>query len=184
MATKAYPHAKEWFTATVVPRVKKFWWRVIKKEPEPKEIIECPEKEVDCILQEPAKFSQSVDLMVEEYYADMSSEEAQQHLLNIMVAALIIAGEIRKLTNATLKDEDRLTWGATLEKLTTQKVTDAINRILEEKMLTLDATQTKVLTDYLGETLFVKGAFVPIENMQIKKALLIHPNDCIKEAES
>lgn len=74
-------------------------------------------------------------------------------------------------------DADRLTWGTTLEKLTTQSVTDGINRILEEKLLALDAEQVKTLTDCLGGASFVNGAFVPIENGRIKEALFVHPND-------
>jgi len=66
-----------------------------------------------------------------------------------------------------------------LEKLTTQSVTDGINRILEEKVLVLDAEQVKTLTDRLGGALFVNGVFVPIENGRIKEALLVHPNDFI-----
>lgn len=175
-ATKAYPHVKKWVMTTAVPGVKKFWRKVTKKRPEPEEAIECTDAEIISAFPEPEEFSQSIDLAVNEYYADMSSEEAQQHLLNIMCAAVYMASEIRQLTNATLKDEERLTWGATLEKLTTQSVTDGINRILEEKMLALDAEQTKTLTDCLGGALFVKGVFVPIENGRIKEALFVHPN--------
>ena len=103
-----------------MPGVKKFWKKVTKKGLEPEETIEYTGAEIISSLPEPEEFSQSIDLAVNEYHADMSSEEAQQHLLNIMCAAMYIASEIRKLTNATLKDEERLTWGNTLEKLTTK----------------------------------------------------------------
>lgn len=183
-ATKAYPHVKKWITTTAVPGVKKFWRKVTKKGPEPEEAIECTGAEIISALPEPEEFSQSIDLAMNEYHADMSSEEAQQHLLNIMCAAMYMASEIRQLTNATLKDEERLTWGATLEKLTTQSVTDGINRILEEKVLALDAEQAKTLIDHLGGALFVNGAFVPIENGRIKEALLVHPNDFVRGVNS
>lgn len=94
-----------------------------------------------------------------------------------MCAAMYMASEIRQLTNTTLKDEDRLAWGAALEKLTTQSVTDGINRILEGKVMALDAEQSKSLSEFLGGALIVNGAFVPIENGRIKEALLVHPSD-------
>lgn len=111
-----------------------------------------------------------------EYHADMSSEEAQQHLLNIMCTAMYMASEIRQLTNATLKDEERLTWRTTLEKLTTQSVTDGINRILEGKVLALDEAQAKALAESLGGALITNGVFVPIGNERIKEALLVYPS--------
>lgn len=176
-ATKAYPHVKKWFTTTAVPGVKKLWRKVTKKGLEPEMVLEGAGMGIASVLPEPEEFSQSIDLAVNEYHADMTSEETQQHLLNIMCAAMYMASEIRQLTNATLKDEDRLAWGATLEKLTTQSVTDGINRILEGKVLALDAAQAKTLTECLGEALIVNGALVPIENRRIKEALLVHPND-------
>lgn len=176
-ATKAYPHVKKWFKTTAVPGVKNFWRKVTKKEPESEEVLEEAGIEIASVLPEPEAFSQSIDLAVNEYHADMASEEAQQHLLNIMCAAMYMASEIRQLTNVTLKDEDRLAWGATLEKLTTQSVTDGINRILEGKVLALDAEQAKTLAECLSGTLVVNGAFVPIGNERIKEALLVHPQE-------
>ena len=176
-ATKAYPHVKKWITTTAMPGVKKFWRKVTKTGPEPEKTIECTGAEIISALPEPEEFSQSIDLAVNEYHADMSSEEAQQHLLNIMCAAMYMANEIRQLTNATLKDEERLTWGTTLEKLTTQSVTDGINRILEGKVLALDETQAKALSESLGGALITNGVFVPIENERIKEALLVYPSD-------
>lgn len=175
-ATKAYPHVKKWITTTAMPGVKKFWRKVTKKGPEPEETIECTGAEIISALPELEEFSQSIDLAVNEYHADMSSEEAQQHLLNIMCTAMYMASEIRQLTNATLKDEERLTWRTTLEKLTTQSVTDGINRILEGKVLALDEAQAKALAESLGGALITNGVFVPIGNERIKEALLVYPS--------
>lgn len=177
VAAKAYPHVKKWVTTTAVPGIKKFWRKVTKKGPEPEKAIEGAGAEIIPVFPEPEDFSQRIDLAVAEYHADMSSEEAQQHLLNIMCAAMYMASEIRQLTNATLKDEARLAWGTSLEKLTTQSVTDSINRILEGKVLALNAEQAKTLTECLGGTLHINGAFVPIDNGRIKEALLVQPND-------
>lgn len=176
VVTKAYPYVKKWVTTTAVPGVKQFWQKVTKKGAELEEANKCNGDEIVSTLPAPEEFSQSIDLAVNEYHADMSSEEAQQHLLNIMCAAMYMAGEIRQLTNATLKDEDRLAWGVALEKLTTQSVTDGINRILEGKVLSLDEEQSKTLTEFLGGSLIVNGAFLPIENERIKEALLVHSN--------
>ena len=177
VVTKAYPNVKKWVTTTAVPGARKFWRKITKKGAEPEEANECGRDEIVSALPAIEEFSQSIDLALNEYHADMSSEEAQRHLLNIMCAAMYMAGEIRQLTNATLKDEDRLAWGAALEKLTTQSVTDGINQILEGKVLTLDEEQSKTLTEFLGGSLIVNGAFLPIENERIKEALLVHSKD-------
>lgn len=176
--TKAYPHVKKWVTTTAVPGVEKFWKKITKKEPE--QTIECVEAEIESTLMKPDDFSRIIELAVNEFHADMSNKEAQQHLLNIMCAAMYMANEIRQLSNAVLKDEDRLAWSDTLEKLTTQSVTDGINRILEGNVLALDETQFKTLTEYLGDTLIVNGIFVPIENERIKDALLVSSNNQIE----
>lgn len=174
--TKAYPHVKNLVTATAIPGVKKFWRKVTKKGAEPEEANECGGDEIVSAIPAIEEFSQNIDLAVNEYHADRSSEEAQQHLLNIMCAAMYIAGEIRQLTNATLKDEDRLAWGSVLEKLTTRSVTDGINQILEGKVLALGEEQSETLTEFLGGSLIVNGTFLPIENERIKEALLVQPN--------
>lgn len=122
-AAKAYPYVKKWFKTTAVPGVKNFWRKVTKKGLEPEVVLEGAGMGIASVLPEPEEFSQSIDLVMNEYHADMTSEEVQQHLLNIMCAAMYMASEIRQLTNTTLKDEDWLAWGATLEKLTTQSVT-------------------------------------------------------------
>jgi len=173
--TKAYPHVKEWVTTTAVPEVKKFWRRITKKESE--QVIECAEAKTMPILMKPEEFSQSIDSVVNEFHADMNSEEAQQHLLNIMCAAMYMASEIRQLSSATLKDEERLAWGAAMEKLTTKSVTDGINRILEGEVLALDEAHIKALTECLGGALIENGVFIPIENRRIKEALLVHPRE-------
>lgn len=65
--------------------------------------------------------------------------------------------------------------GATLEKLTAQSVTDGSNRILEGKVLALDAEQVNSLAESFGGAMIVNGAFVPIDNWRIKEVLLVHP---------
>lgn len=174
VAAKAYPHVKKWVTTTAVPGLKKFWKKITNKEPEQAQVIEYIEAEY---RPTPEEFSRSIELAVNEFHADMSSREAQQHLLNIMCAAMYMANEIRQLSTATLKDQDRLAWRDTLEKLTTQSVTDSINRILEGDVLALDEVQSKALTEYLNGTLIASGIFVPIENERIKDALLVYSNN-------
>ncbi len=177
VTTKAYPYVKKWVTTTAVPKMKKFWQEVTQKEMDSKQTIKCAKTEATSILVEPEEFSQSIDLVVNKFHADMSNEEVQQHLLNIFCAAMYMANEIQQLSNAVLKDEDRLAWGNVLEKLTTQSVTDEINYILEGKVLILDEKQIKSLTEYLSSDLIVNGVFVPIKNESIKEALLVYPRD-------
>lgn len=176
-ANKAYPYVKRWVTTTAGPGMKKFWRKVTRKELALEQTIECNGVEAAYILPTPEEFSRSIDLAVNEFRADMSSEEAQQHLLNIMCAAMYMASEIRQLSNAVLKDEDRLTWSVTLEKLTTQSVTDGINCILEREVLALDETQIKSLNEYFGGDIIVNGVFTPIEDRRIREALLVQQSN-------
>lgn len=179
-ASKAYPYVRKWVTTKAVPNVKKFWRKVTKTESEPESVIECAETKTMPTLMEPEEFSQNIDQVVNEFYADTSSEETQQHLLNIMCAAIYIASEIRQLPNDVLKSKDRLDWRAAMERLTTQGITDSINCILERKVLSLDKGQSAELAECLNGILIVNGNFVPIENRRIKEALFVYPSDPIE----
>lgn len=173
VAKAAYPHVKKWVTTTAIPGIQKFWHQVTKKElkQEPAPADNTPEAIID--FGEPIEFSQDIDIVLSAYQDNTTSEEAQQHLLNIMCAAMYIASEIRKLSNTAIKDSERLEWKATLEKLATQSVTDGINHALAGNILRLEDSQVKQLSTYLGDTLISDGIFLPIKNERIKEALMV-----------
>ncbi|MBD5543567.1 MAG: hypothetical protein HDR01_04790 [Lachnospiraceae bacterium] len=102
--TKAYPYVKEWISNSAVPEVKKFWNKIRKKDT----VISVITDESASLTIDVAsvqEFSNNIDEVLNEYQENMSSEEAQAHLLNIMCCAMYMAGEIRKLSNAVMKNE-------------------------------------------------------------------------------
>ncbi|MBD5543568.1 MAG: hypothetical protein HDR01_04795 [Lachnospiraceae bacterium] len=58
-----------------------------------------------------------------------------------------------------------------MEKLTTQTVTDNINRILESNVLSMNETEKELITLLMGDSLITDRVFVPIKNEKIKEAL-------------
>ncbi|MGW8115166.1 hypothetical protein ACVS9P_08330 [Caproicibacterium sp. NSD3] len=179
-ATKAYPYVKEWFTDTVVPGVKKFYRKITKKpvENSGSVAIEKEDESGTEILSVDA-FSHEVDEVLNEYKENMSSEEAKAHLLNIMLSAMYMASEIRKLSNAVITDESlsedqKIELKASLEKLTTQNAANSINEILAQKVPLMDAVAIKRISATMGAPLISEGKFVPIETAIFKKALSIN----------
>ena len=106
----------------------------------------------------------------------MSSKEAQVHLLNIMSCAMYMASEIRKISNVVVNnevigEERLLEWKFAMEKLTTQTVTDSINRILEGNVLSMNETDMQRIAVLMGDTMITNGVYVPIKNEKVKEAL-------------
>lgn len=174
-ATKAYPYVREWIDNTAVPGVKNIWNKIRKKDT----VIPVITDESVLLTIDVASaqdFSNNVDEVLNAYQENMSSEEAQAHLLNIMCCAMYMANEIRKLSNVVIKNEKinreyLLEWKLSMEKLTTQTVTDNINRILESDVLSMKETEIELITILMGDSLIADGVFVPIKNEEIKKAL-------------
>jgi len=172
-AAKAYPHAKNWATTAAIPELKKFWSMLRGKEPK---TLGCPATPTEIAeLADVEEFSENIDIVLNEYQKNMGSEEAQQHLriLNIMCAAMYIASEIRQLSNTAMKNDERLKWRATLEKLATQSATDGINRILVGNTQKLEGEQLDQLSAFMDGALVSGRAFIPIENSRIKEALKV-----------
>lgn len=121
-------------------------------------------------------FADNVDVVLDEYRKNMSSKEAQVHLLNIMSCAMYMASEIRKISNVVVNnevigEERLLEWKFAMEKLTTQTVTDSINRILEGNVLSMNETDMQRIAVLMGDTMITNGVYVPIKNEKVKEAL-------------
>lgn len=84
----------------------------------------------------PTRFSAIVDEAFEEFQKNMTSEEAQMHLLKILLLSNELATEIRALSHAGIYNTEKLgqeysEWQKTMEKLTTERMAGYINYILE-----------------------------------------------------
>jgi hypothetical protein len=121
-------------------------------------------------------FSQQIDVALEDSRSSMSSAEAQQHLLEILMAASIIADRMRALSNSRIEDDAHLPeLESAMEKLSTQQVTDAINRMLAANTSMLDDETSGIFGRIFGGGHVVDGGYVPLRSDRIKKALSLDP---------
>ena len=123
------------------------------------------------------EFSKNIAIAVEGFKKNMSSEEAQMHMLNIMKLAELLANEIRRLSETVIEDDEYsgeyLEWKVAMEKLTTQQVTDSINYMLENNSGLFQGEQLQELSWIWGCKEIKEEVLPPVENGQIKKALSI-----------
>lgn len=177
----AAPHVKRLWNENIVPGVKKIYPKItgkkstaIEQMPESNTTSLSVAERTGVTAQE---FSNNIDIAVEGFKKNMSSEEAQMHMVNIMKLAELLANEIRSLSGAIIKDDEYsgeyLEWKAAMEKLTTQQVTDSINYMLENNRELFQGDQLQELSWIWGCKEMKEGVLLPVENEQIKKALSI-----------
>jgi len=110
----------------------------------------------------------------------MSREEAQQHLIYIRSLAILLADEIRRLSNACIREDNEtpeniLERQNAIEKLTTQKVMNSIKLLLENKnRYLLDEATSMVLWEFLTSKFIIDDRPVPIEQYRIKNPVNIN----------
>ena len=121
-------------------------------------------------------FFREVDVALEDSRSSMSSAEAQQYLLEILMAASIIADRMRVLFNAQIEDDVSLPeLKIALGKLTTRQVTDTINRILATNASILDDETSEMFARIFNGGHVVDGEYVPLTSERIKEVLsLVH----------
>lgn len=178
----ATPYIKRWWKDTAVPGIKKKWNSITKKI-ESTQPIEGEDSAQDYTTEiatsngiTPDMVSKVIDEAYENYREKISSEEAQKQLIDITILSAILAGKIRKFSNACINEDGEmpdnyLEWQKAMEKLTTHKVTDSINAILESNTSLLDENRARILSDILGYSVITDGRFIPIENYRFKKVL-------------
>lgn len=186
---KAAPHIKRFWHDKAAPVIAKIKNRLTGKSTDTQKANSSNNEQEESANLSPAeilptKFSEEIDTILDEYEADRSSEEAQEHLINIVMLAVCLAEEIRKLPSALIKadSKDYLELQRAMEKLTTQKVTDSINTILANNISMLDARTSKTLPELLGGNFAQSEVFIPIENSRVKEVLSLEcTDDSVKE---
>lgn len=120
------------------------------------------------------------DNTFEEHRESMSREEAQQHLIYIRGLAVLLADEIRRLSNVCIREgnespENILERQNAIEKLTTQEVMNSIKLLLENKNRSLlDEVTSMVLSEFLAGNFIIDDRPVPIEKYRIKDPVNIN----------
>lgn len=178
----ATPYIKRWWKDTAVPGMKKTWNSITKKE-ESLRPIEGEDSDKVYTTEiatsngiTPDMISKGVDEAYENYREKISNEEAQKQLIDIAILSAILAGKIRRFSSVCIKEDGEipdnyLEWQKAMEKLTTRKVTDSINTILEGNASLLDENRARTLSDIMGYSVIKDGKFIPIENYRFKQVL-------------
>ena len=107
---------------------------------------------------------------------DMSTEEAQKHMINLIYHILGVAYEIKILSNSRIADRFdneniRLENQHKVEKLLVKKVADNINNLLSDKRLQLDVSTSKQIFSLLGGGIRINEEYIPVEIEKIELAI-------------
>jgi hypothetical protein len=121
-------------------------------------------------------FANEVNVALDEHQASMSSAEAQERLLAILVAAAFIAEQMRMLSNARIEDAPPELRNA-MDKLTVPQLTDSMNRMPESNASLLDDETSAGLMKVFGGGRFVDGQYVPLRNENVKDVLRLNEGD-------
>ena len=121
-----------------------------------------------------AVFVEQVDALFGEPGTSMSQAEAEERLFAILIAAACIAEQIRALSGVRLESGDsehvELLSGE-MRQLSTQRIADSINRLLESDTALLDeATVDQFMKLFKGARIPGQG-YAPIRVEQLQEAL-------------
>jgi hypothetical protein len=121
-----------------------------------------------------AVFVEQVDALSGEPGASMSQAEAEERLFAILIAAACIAEQIRALSGVRLESEDservELLSGA-IRQLSTQRIADGINRLLESDTALLDEATVDQFMKMLKGARIPGQGYAPIRVEQLQEAL-------------
>lgn len=120
--------------------------------------------------------SSQIDGAFEQCYFDMSEDEANEHILQLVYHMLGVANEIRIISNIRIcKDckskEQRITRQKEAEKFLSEKVSTELNQLLSNKSLRLDLDTARELFSLTGGGVRLNGEYVPVQPIKIDEAL-------------
>ena len=171
-AIKAAPHVKKWWGESAAPWIKSTWRMITgSEEPTGGELAAA-----DPLVQ--ADFVGEVGSAVAELDTPMSSIEAQQRVATVLLAAAIIAENLRALSTARIEDPQQFPELAeAMRKLSTERVADSINRMLESERPELDESTTAALYSAFGAGHDESGVFIPLTHERIRRELRLIEGD-------
>ena len=129
-------------------------------------VLPLTEADVAC-----AAFVEQVDALSGEPGTPMSQAEAEEHLFAILIMAANIAERLRKLSSARIEAEDSERvelLSEAIRQLSTQRIADGINRLLESDTASLDeATVAQFMKVFKGARIPGQGyALIRVEQLQ------------------
>lgn len=123
-----------------------------------------------------SELSSQIDSAFENFYLDMSSEEANEHLMKLLYHMLGVVNEIRIISNARIKNES-LSEEQCLEQLKaaeaflTQRVAKGIDSLLLDSKLKLDLDTSRQLYTLTGGGIWNNGEYIRVSPVRICEAL-------------
>lgn len=121
--------------------------------------------------------SDQIDKTFESCCYDMSVEEAEKHIMNIINHMIGLANEIRIMSNVRIREESEteiiyIERQKAAEHFLAEKVAHNLNRLLADEKLCLDIPTSKEVFSLTGGGIRLNGEYVPVEVERIKDALL------------
>lgn len=167
------PKLVTWWNSTALPKIQELLLRLTGIKPE--QVIDPTTHQSVIGAVAPASFSHEVEVVVGEFEANMSSKEAQQRLVTMLVAAAIIAEQMRALRGARIGDDDRAALDRAMQKLSAGKVAEALSEALEQNAELLDPEMQAVVFKVFGGGRVVDGRFLPLNAHRVEDALRLDP---------
>lgn len=159
-------------TLKVAPHVRA-WWRERRSKGTPaQQKPELVEPEVHDATIAAANFASEVNVLLEEQRMRMSTAEAQQRLVKIVLAAAVIADNIRALSAAQIDDNVSAELRDAIEKLSVPEITASLNSILASRSPAVDERASNELVRIFGGGQVITGAFEPLRNERV--AAILH----------
>lgn len=121
-----------------------------------------------------AVFVEQVDALSGEPGTSMSQAEAEEHLFAILIMAANIAERLRALSGARIESEDSERvelLSRAIRQLSTQRIADGINRLLESDTALLDEATVDQLMKLLKGARIPGQGYAPIRVEQLQEAL-------------
>lgn len=189
-AVKVAPHVKAWWESRLLPawkdralpamqsRIRNLFRRKGCKrgalQDEPAETTDAPALPLTQADAACAVFIDQVDALSGEPGTPMSQAEAEERLFAILIMAANIAERLRKLSSARIEAEDSERvelLSEAIRQLSTQRIADGINRLLESDTASLDeATVAQFMKLFKGARIPTQG-YAPIRMEQLQEAL-------------
>lgn len=158
------PRIRRWWNHKALPAARTGWRRVTRQHG----VVAAEVLGTTAI----EAFSREVDVALEGSRTSMSSAEAQQYLLEILMAAAIIADRMRTLSGGHIEDDSGFPeLKVAVGKLTTREVTDTINRMLAAGNSPFDNETSEMFVNIFGGGQVVHGEYVPLTNERIRDVL-------------
>ncbi len=168
---KSAPVVKEWFQTTALPSAKAAYRKLTRTKETSNAGVDAVEA-AEPIQLDPAGFSKEIETALEGARQPMSSAEVKRRLLRIMLAAAIIAEELRALKGVEIQeDEDLRELRRAMGELTTQEVADLANQMLDDEKAILDEEGEAAFAAVFGGGRNTDGTRSPIEPDRLREVL-------------